>query len=303
MLGQFHRQLSKVRRQASIPRSHYTHLRIAPLDIIKVGNYDIYNCSLLARDVSVQILALQSVLRPALADANFRFPSPAYTTFFKEPLYAPFVASILSKAIRGASVLPGNVLPNENIPPSPPMIACAVDPAKNPNIHQGHDKHHWGLLTRITAFAYTYCNSSATNREAMIGGTPFIAICPHHFGYPMLPPPERCMLQKKSTGEYLESGATFANTMVGGLLHEIVHYYANSAVPPTKAPEKGSEVYTVSDCVGLKGREARLTPNCYVYYALSKLESSFSLLRLEMSTVPFTCTSFVSSSDFLHFVE
>ena len=111
------------------------------------------------------------------------------------------------------------------------------------------------------------------------------------------------MLQKKSTGEYLESGATFANTMVGGLLHEIVHYYANSAVPPTKAPEEGSEVYTVSDCVGLKGRDARLTPNCYVYYALSKLKPYFFLLRLEISMAPFTCTFTVSSPDFLHFPE
>lgn len=106
---------------------------IAPLDVIKVGNYDIYNCGPLARNITVQMLALQSVLRPALADTkNFSFPSPAYTTFFKEPLYAPFVASILSQTTRGASVLPGNVLPNDNIPPSPPMLACAIDPAKIP---------------------------------------------------------------------------------------------------------------------------------------------------------------------------
>lgn len=230
------------------------------------------------------MLALQSVLRPALADAkNFTFPSPAYTTFFKVPQYAPFVASILSQTTQGASVLPGNVLPNENIPPSPPMLACAIDPAKNPNIHQGHDRHHWGLLTRLTAFAYTYCNSSPTNRAAAIGGTPFIAICPYHFSYPMLPEPDRCMLQRKSTGEYLESGATFANTMVAGLLHEIVHYYANAAVPPTKSPEDDKEVYYVNECVGLKGRKARLMSNCYVYYILSKLESDFFLLRLQIA--------------------
>ncbi|KAG6997682.1 hypothetical protein G7Y79_00038g074410 [Physcia stellaris] len=250
----------------------------APLDVVKVGNYDIYNCGPLARNISDQMLALQSVLRPALADAkNFTFPSPAYTTFFKVPQYAPFVASILSQTTQGALVLPGNVLPNENIPPSPPMLACAIDPAKNPNIHQEHDRHHWGLLTRLTAFAYTYCNSSATNRAAAIGGTPFIAICPYHFSLPMLPEPDRCMLQRKSTGEYLESGATFANTMVAGLLHEIVHYYANAAVPPTKSPEDDKEVYYVND--------------------LSKLESDFLLLRLQI------CTSFVSSPDSLHFAE
>lgn len=111
------------------------------------------------------------------------------------------------------------------------------------------------------------------------------------------------MLQRKSTGEYLESGTTFASTMVAGLLHEIVHYYANAAVPPTKSPEDDKKVYYVNECVGLKGRKARLMPNCYVYYVLSKLESDFFLLRLRISTVPSFCTSFVSSPDPLHFAE
>lgn len=87
------------------------------------------------------------------------------------------------------------------------------------------------------------------------------------------------MLQKKSTGEYLEAGATFANTMVGGLLHEIVHYYAYAAVPPKRGEEE-TEVYYVSDCVKLKGRDARLMPNCYVYYALSKLGVPFPCYRV-----------------------
>ncbi|KAL8693451.1 MAG: hypothetical protein Q9218_001722 [Villophora microphyllina] len=96
-----------------------------------------------------------------------------------------------------------------------------------------------------------------------------IVLCQRHFDSPAMPAPGQCMEQWLGTHDYAETGTTFSGTAVADLLHELVHFYHDSANPPPSSYAFYSEVYSVNECVELGPKKSLANPNNYVYYAFS----------------------------------
>ena len=92
-----------------------------------------------------------------------------------------------------------------------PIIACANDPAKDPNKTPGLLPSPNRLID-VLGFAYRFCTEGSVGVRVV--GTPMVALCQKHFDRPLMPLPGQCMAQYSTTNKYFEYGATFMNTRV-----------------------------------------------------------------------------------------
>lgn len=71
------------------------------------------------------------------------------------------------------------------------------------------------------------------------------------------------------------------------LLHELVHYYADSFFPTPDITLHRQEHYLVNDCVRLDAPTALTNPNSYVYYIFSKRYFLLDMSLQEILDLPF----------------
>ena len=200
-------------------------------------------------------MALRGALKPALHDLESNRSSAAYTTFFKDIAYAPYVRKIFSE-ISGAVA----VSPDPGGPAWTPTFVC-ID---------GLGQTTWGQ-GRKTIDAYHYCQADRTTPAAVLLPRPFTIICPVFFEDLALPAPTKtsCLsIDPKHPHLFAQDGGSLCVYQVWYLLHEMVHYYVWAS------KQDSSDFYFVNQCAQLSGREAILNAQSYIYYAASKCGQS-----------------------------
>ncbi|KAG6991116.1 hypothetical protein G7Y79_00057g090980 [Physcia stellaris] len=100
-------------------------IRVSPFETVRLGPYAAQNCKSNNQHLSNVLLSLHGALEPVLHDLESNRSSAAYTTFFKNVAYAPYVRKIFSEVWGPVAVNPE---PDE--PPSIPIFVCIDGPPK-----------------------------------------------------------------------------------------------------------------------------------------------------------------------------
>ena len=79
--------------------------------MVMTGQYNVVNCGGNTSLIVNLLDKLYSSLLPVIEDANSTEPSPAYTAFFKDPSYAPFVTVRVGALAQGGAVAAGGGAP------------------------------------------------------------------------------------------------------------------------------------------------------------------------------------------------
>lgn len=146
----------------------------AALPAIQFGPYQIQNCQSQSKNIAVLLNTLRTVLQPIITElGSSETSSDAYTTFFKDKSYAPFVRDVFSNITLGVSVIP-----EPGTPSSAPIIYCV----------NGRDQITWSENGRQQD-AYTRCRSYLRAPAMALLTTPYIVLCPVFFEDPAIPAP------------------------------------------------------------------------------------------------------------------
>ncbi|KAI4136458.1 MAG: hypothetical protein L6R39_007776 [Caloplaca ligustica] len=215
---------------------------------------------------------LYANLQPVLADLQAPSPpSPAYTTFFKDPASKPFLITLLNNITAGAPVY---------APATQGWVPYS----------DGGSPVFWGV-THVGEIAahidgkvqdmYTRCLSNPDLTAAVLntpdGGSPFVILCPFFFSaqppsvYGDLPipaphtrnpndqpPSPNCLTVnpvtekfRKTTPGNQRAGAGLTNYRTWVVLEELVHLYLGAATG-----SGGHDYYDVNTCLRLSTQDA-----------------------------------------------
>ena len=226
------------------------------LEVVQISSYYAQNCKANNEHIAALLATLVHALQPVITDLSSSVSSDAYTTFFRDIAYAPYVREVIYNITKGVPV-----------PPEPgsssltPVFYC-VD---------GRDQ--------ITYFendkkvdTYTQCRTG--NHAAMtLLKTPYIVICPVFFTQPAVPvrSTASCLTVDPHQNLFVGDGKSLYKYQLWHVLHELVHYYVYST--------KGNalEVFPINICLFLFGEAAVLNAQSYIYYAASKRMIPLSL--------------------------
>ena len=222
------------------------------------GNYNVINCGQ-NTDIEFDLLdKLYSSLLPVIQDAESTNPSAAYTAFFKDPSYAPFISTLFTNVTTG-------------VPRTPPALYS----------FNGRVSFMCVTATKQFTFtlngphdAYTDCLANPKSPVSYFGFVPpkqFVVLCPSFFtgNYAPVPPPNKCLTVSTYRNTFRGNGEDMRRYQMWILLDMIVRYYLYTSTGifnPTIASD-------VNQCFRLAAKSSALNPYIYVYYAASKSSS------------------------------
>lgn len=220
------------------------------LDAVKIGPYYVQNCKSNDNNIATLLKSLRNILQPVMTDLDSSSSSNAYTTFFKDIAYAPYVRTILTNIQIGASVAsePGRIS-------STPILFC-VDGPDQVTFEQDNNE----------VDAYTRCQSYLGVPAMILLPTPFIVICPVFFTHAPIPVQSTasCYTVNPHRNQFVQNGKSLIKFQIWHIMHELVHYYVYATT------QQDLDVYGINDCLALPARRAVLNPNSYTYYVASK---------------------------------
>ncbi|KAI4242057.1 MAG: hypothetical protein LQ352_007317 [Teloschistes flavicans] len=221
-------------------------------DGLRLGPYNVFNCKSRNQHMFDLIKRLRSTLQPAITDLNSSPSSAAYTTFFKNVAYVPYVRDVLSNITNGASI------PSKSkLPPQKPAIYCIDALDQITWTDDDTEKDAW-------AFCQTHNIPPHRVPVLILLPYPWIAICPTFWHDPALPDPSpsNCYdIHPHRSDFFRQDGKSLLNFRFWHLFHELVHYY----VYATRKAYR--DVYGINQCLELAGPHAIENPASYTYYA------------------------------------
>ena len=223
----------------------------AALPLVQFGPYQIQNCQSQNTRIPTLLNTLRSVLPPIITElSSSEISSNAYTTFFKDISYAPFVRDVLRNITEGASAIP-----QPGTPSSAPIIVCV----------NGRDQITYQENGRQVD-VYTKCRSYLRAPAMALLTTPYIVLCPVFFEDPGVPAPSTASCYDIDTqrNQFVQDGKSLIEYQLWHVMHELVHYYVYTNTG------KDMDVYGINACLKLIGRDAVINPQSYSYYVASE---------------------------------
>jgi len=197
-----------------------------------------------------------SALQLAITDTHYGTASPAYKTFFKDNIYAHFVAEIFKNITTGASISKSN-----RHTPVSPSITCLTTPgiAIENTIAGPRDLYQICVHQPNRAGFYSY-------------GTDWIFLCPSFFrleSQPSIPlPGQTSPCPIFSNGQYQPHWSRLVVNQMYILMHEILHFYLDNA--PGPVGDVMTEINEINAAVRLGTGATVSNAQSYVFYAASK---------------------------------
>ena len=224
------------------------------------NNYNVVNCGENTGLVHDLLGNLSTALLRVIVDVKFAGPSSAYTTFFKDPLYRPFITSLLTNISTGVPLTPPSTYSfNGGV-----SFFCPTAPGQ----------FIFELDTPRDAYKDCLANPKTTAFFPVFRPPqPFVIVCPSFFtsGIAALPPPNHCLSVNTLTNRFRGNGQPFWLYQIWILMSMIAHYYLWTS---TQVPD----IINTNDAntlLGLAPSQSRFSAGSYVYYAASE---SFSFL-------------------------
>ena len=216
------------------------------------GNYRIVNCQDNIDVIPTLLHNLWDALGPIIQDAGLNRSSSAYTTFFKDISYAPYVSAVLTNVSTGVGLTADGG----------PAFIC---------VNTSNQFGYTDSATMKRVDTYQKCRDNPRKAMFWITNNPYIIVCPSFFepGFQALPPPNTCP-QVSRNGEQFSGAATaLIQYQIWFILHEIVHYYVYATRQSLR------DVYYINDCLRLSGNDAVGNPESYTYYAACEFVPSW----------------------------
>ena len=218
------------------------------------GLFSIYNCGDMTSDIQTLINNLPHILIPAIEDASRPTSSDAYTTFFKDINYAPYVHDILSNISTGAPI-PSNA---SNVPAASPGIFCLTAPGQvieGSRERPGQD--FYSKCLQMNAFAMARVETSSAH---------LIFLCPPFWTQPAIPGRVKgaCLTVSPHFNRFKQDGGRLLGYRVWVLLHELVHHYI------FERSGTQDDFYSANECAGLSASAAMENAQNFVFYVASK---------------------------------
>ncbi|CAF9919648.1 MAG: hypothetical protein ALECFALPRED_001248 [Alectoria fallacina] len=222
--------------------------------MVMTGQYSIVNCAGNTSLVVNLFNKLYSALLPVIQDAGSPAPSPAYTAFFKDPSYAPFISALFQNITTGVPLTP----------PAPysfngaATILCVTAPEQFTYSIDGPRD------------AYTDCLANPTTTSYYPGFLPpkqYIVLCPSFFtsNIVSIPPPSNCLTVTTYINRFRGNGLSLSGYKMWILLVMITHYYLYASTGLVNITSTND----VNKCFRLGAEESSLNVNNYAYYAAS----------------------------------
>ena len=231
--------------------------------MITSGQYNIVNCG--DNDVlMVNLLRnLYSALLPVIEDAKSPNPSPAFTAFFKDPSYAPFVSDVFTNITTGVPMTPRAPYSFNGAP----TFFCVTAPDQFTFTYYGAKD------------AYTQCMADPTT-SFYLGFKPplqYMVLCPSFFSTNIVsvPPPNNCLAVSAYTSRFRSNGDHVKDFKMWAVMKMIAHYYVYTSTR-TEDPNNPTDA---NSCFLLDAKSSSMTPSNYVYYAASKSSSGRRFAR------------------------
>lgn len=205
-------------------------------------------------DIQTLINNLPHILIPAIEDASRSTSSDAYTTFFKDITYAPYVHNILYNISTGAP-LPSNA---NGIPAASPGIFCLTglgQVIEGSQEQPGQD--FYSKCLEMDAFAMARVESSSAH---------LVFLCPRFWTQPAIPGRVKgaCLTVLPHFNRFKQDGGSLLGYRIWVLLHELVHHY----IYETSGTE--DDFYSVNECAALSASAAVENAQNFVFYVASK---------------------------------
>ncbi len=238
--------------------SNNPNLNICPeLDVVQFGPFYITNCKSQDQHIATLLTTLRNVLLPVITDLGSSASSNAYTTFFKDIAYAPFVRDILSNIANGTSVIP-----EAGAESLAPRFICVDD----------RDQVTFDLKGKQED-VYDFCRSRAESPALILLAASMIFLCPTFFTFPAVPVQSSasCYSVDPHRNQFVQKGRNLVEYQIWSVMHEMVHYYTFAKTA------RLVDEYGINDCLALLGRDAIVNPESYSYYVASKRTARFLL--------------------------
>ncbi len=223
--------------------------------MVTTGQYSVVNCGGNSSLIVNLLNRLYFSLIPVIEDAQSTEPSPAYTAFFKDPSYAPFITTVFTNITRGVPLTP----PAPYSSNGAPVFLCVTAP------------NQFTYTIDDPKDAYTDCVADPTMTSDYLGFSPprqYIILCPSFFTSNLVsvPPLSTCLTVNTSINKFRGNGLEFRVYKMWILLAMITHYYlyASTGISAT------INTNDVNRCLRLAADQSLLNANNYVYYAASE---------------------------------
>ncbi|KAL2036720.1 hypothetical protein N7G274_010515 [Stereocaulon virgatum] len=224
---------------------------------VKAGDYNILFCGNQTTTVreSLQLLweNIGTTIRPNVLTGT---RSSAYQAFFKTSDYTSFVTQMLFNISSGASVQKSGQNGTD-----PPTLACLTGP---------------GIATEKTSSGtkdlYDICSGNANYASFYRSSSSWIFLCPAFFSYQ-----QQTIASSSSARQYcpnvkdnyflLSNWMNLVQSQMYLLMHEILHFYLDSAPYPGTASSDQTEVTDINVAFNMAALDAISNPQSYVIYA------------------------------------
>lgn len=247
------------------------------------GQYSVVNCGENTTLVVNSLRTLYSALLPVIQDAKSANPSAAYTTFFKNSSYAPFVSTLFTNVTKGVPMTP----PASYSLNGAVAFLCVTAPEQFTFTLDGPRD------------AYNECLADPYSNAKYIAfdpPKPYVILCPSFFtsGKALAPPPNTCLPYSSYLNRFQSNGQEVRQYQIWFFLEMLTHYYIYTSTRHVDLSNNNN----ANACFRLDAERSRLNVNNYVYYAASKsLLPSFYLRRPFMEPEDFC----MSRNDLLTF--
>ena len=223
------------------------------------NQYTVVNCQGHTRQMFHLLSTLTSNLVPVIEDANSTDPGAAYTAFFKDRSYAPFISTLLRNITKGVPM----TTPRTYSFSGGVTFLCV-----------NATEEYTFNLNGVRRDAYTDCINHPSTTTIYVGFSPpepFVIVCPSFFAsritpIPRRPPNSKCLSVNKHLNSFYGNGQDVRYYQMWMLFEMIVHYYLLTSAGSFDITTRGD----VKACFALGAKQASLSALNYVYYAASK---------------------------------
>ena len=196
---------------------------------------------------------------PALDDVRLGLDSKhGFKALFKDGAISTYVRGVL-RSIASAQPLTG--LDPEPSVPTAPRFACVA-----PSTTSQYEFLQFDV--------WSYCNQPGVGMAFYVGGTSYIFICPHFWGYEIAPRKNNCPSVRYN--QFVGHGDTLSLYLIYMVIHEMVHFYLGwDSLGPSSSPP---EIYSINDCVRLDPLDSIHNPSNYHFYVARECFGPFCTL-------------------------
>ena len=218
------------------------------------GNYGIFNCGTNSSSIVNLLQTLQSTLQAVLQDLDSQRSSRAFNTFFKDVRNVPTVRQVIQSITEGSPISVTDK-GHRNYP----GIVCITAPKQV----------FWTDLNGVYNDVYDRClNRPRTAASSLLSTAeqPMIALCPHFFTWPAMPPMSKsnCLKVDSQAQFFSTSGRDMILFQLWVIMHELAHLYVHWTIGGKM------DFYNVNDCILLLANESVQNAQSYAFYAASQ---------------------------------